>query len=115
RQRDFSFLQIAQHWLSKLLRRRRKIQQIVHELERKSCIGSVIRERLFLFSFESAENSAQSRASTEETRRLVRRKFQRVLLRHINAANLRELNQLAFDHFLREINQDIKDAEVALF
>src|SRR5262249_30312013 len=63
RQRDFSFLQIAQHWLSKLLRRRRKIQQIVHELERKSCIGSVIRERLFLFSFESAENSAQSRAS----------------------------------------------------
>src|SRR5262249_23804115 len=115
RQCDFPFLQIAQHWFAKLLCRRRKIQQVIHKLKRQTRVRSVIRKRFFLFSFESTEHCAESRASAKKACCFVRRKFQGIFFSHINTANLRELNQFAFDHLLGEINQDIENAEIALF
>src|SRR5882724_5018823 len=115
RQRDFSFFQIAQHRLAQLLRRGRKIQQIVHELKRQPGILSIICQRLFLFPFKPAKHGAEPRASAEQTGRFVCRELQRILFRHINPPDFRKLNKFAFDHLLREINQDIEDSEVALF
>ena len=40
---------------------------------------------------------------------------ERVVFGHVHAADFFELDQFAFDHFLREIDQHIEDAEVALF
>ena len=41
--------------------------------------------------------------------------LQRIFFGNIHAADLVELNQFAFDHFLRQINQDIEHMEIAFF
>ena len=43
------------------------------------------------------------------------RELKRVFFGDVHAADLGELQQFAFDHFLREIDQDIENAEIALF
>jgi len=113
RQRDFAFLQVAQHRFSKLLRRRRKIKKIIHELKCEARIPPILRERLLFFAFEAAQHGAESRATAEETCGLIRGQPQRIFFGYVDAANFCQLDQLPFHHFLCQVDEDIKDAEIA--
>ena len=75
RQRNFPFLQIAHYRFAELLRGSGEIEQVVHELERKASVGSIVSKRFFLFAFESAEDCSEACASAEETCGFVRCKF----------------------------------------
>src|ERR1700688_3313946 len=114
-QRDFAFFQIAKHGLSKLLCRGSKIQQIIDQLKGQTGVAAVICESLFFFSFESGQDRSEPGTSAEEARGFIGSQTHGVIFGDINAADLFELNELAFHHFLREIDQHIEDAEISLF
>ena len=64
---------------------------------------------------ETAEDAAESGASAEEAGGLVGGQLDGVVFGNIHAADLGELDEFAFDHFLGEIDKDVEDAEVAFF
>ena len=62
---------------------------------------------------EAAENSAEAGAAAEEAGGLVGGKFEGVVFGDVDAADLFELEEFAFNHFLGEIDQDVEDVEIA--
>ena len=42
-------------------------------------------------------------------------RLQSVIFGDVDAADFFELNEFAFDHFLREVDQNVEDAEIAFF
>src|ERR1700722_13495826 len=115
RQSDFAFLQIAENGFAQLLCGGGEIEKIVNQLKRQPSIAAVFGEREFVCIIGGTENGAEARAAAEETRGLVGRKLQRVFFGNIHAADFRELQKFAFDHFLGQVDQDIEDAEISLF
>src|SRR5215831_13941952 len=115
RKRDFSLLQVAQHRLAELLCGGCEIKEIIHHLEGQSRITAVIGNGLFGLTAPAAKYGAQARATAEQACGLVSRQRQRVVLGHIHTADFRQLDQLAFYHLSREFDQNVEDAEVALF
>src|SRR6202030_2876235 len=111
---DFAFFQIAEDGLAELLAGSGEIQKIIHELKRQAGIAAVVGERVFVFLVEAAEDSAEAGAAAGEGSGLVCGKFQGVFFGDVNTANFFELQEFAFDHFLREIYQDVEDVEIAL-
>src|SRR5262249_45093656 len=69
----------------------------------------------FFLACKPTQYCAKPCAAAEEARRLVRRQAQRIILGHVDAPDFFELKQLAFDHFLREIDENVEDAKIALF
>ncbi len=61
---------------------------------------------------EAAEHAAKAGAAAEEAGGFVIGKLQRVFFRDIDAADLLELQQFAFDHLLCEINENVEDVEI---
>src|SRR5256885_6194215 len=51
---------------------------------------------------------------SEKTRGLISRQPQSVFFGYIDASDLSELNQFAFDHLLSQIDQNVEDAKIAL-
>src|SRR5262249_27980666 len=113
RQRHLSFLQIAQHWLAKLLWRGREVQKIVDQLKREPRVAPVFRHRLFDVPRLLPQHSAQPRASTEQASGLAIRKVRRLLRGQIDLTEPSKLEQLAFNHVLREIYQNVENGEIA--
>src|ERR1700674_5815100 len=62
---------------------------------------------------EAAQDAAEASAAAEEASGLVGGEFQGFVLGDVDAADFFELQEFAFDHFLREIDQDIEDVEIA--
>src|SRR5579863_7481692 len=115
RQSDFAFLQIAENGFAQLLCGGGEIKKVVDALERETSVAAVCGKREFIGIFVPAKNGAEARATAEEACGLVGRELERVFIRDVHAADLGELQQFAFDHFLREVDQDIEDSEIALF
>ena len=114
RQRHFAFLQIAQHGLAQLFERCREIEQIVHQLKRQPRIPPIFGERFFDMLGLLPEHGAEPRTAAEEARRLAIGEVDRFRLGEIDAPKARELQQFAFDHVLREVDQDIEHREIPL-
>src|SRR5580700_8630708 len=112
-QRNLAFFQIAQYRLAELLRRSSEIEQIIDQLKRQARIAAIFGKRQFVGAFKPTQNRPKPRTPAEQARRLVRSELQGVFLGYIDAPNLRELQEFAFDHFLREVDQHVEDAEVA--
>src|SRR5215472_559220 len=115
RQRNFAFLQVAKNRLAELLRGGGEIEKIVDQLERQPGVLAVVGERLLFLFAQTAKHRAKARAAAEQARRFVGGQAQRIFLGYVDTANFFELNQLAFDHFLRQVDKDVENAEIALF
>ena len=112
RERDLAFLEVAEDGLAELFAGGGKVKQVVHQLEGETGIPAIIGEGFFVFFVETTENAAEAGAPAKETGGLIGRKLEGVVLRDINAADLFELEEFAFDHFLGEIDEDVEDMEV---
>jgi len=66
-----------------------------------------------VFFVEPAEDSAEAGAAAEEAGGFVGGEFQGVIFGDVDAADLFELQEFAFDHFLGEIDEDVEDVEIA--
>jgi len=66
-----------------------------------------------VFFVEAAENTTEPRAAAEEASGFVVGKFQGVVFGDVDAADFFELEEFALDHFLREIDEDVEDVEIA--
>jgi hypothetical protein len=64
---------------------------------------------------ETTEHAAESGASAEEAGGLVSGQLDGIIFGNIHAADLGELDEFAFDHFLGEIDEDVEHAEIAFF
>jgi len=115
RESYFAFFQVAEHRLAQRFGGSGEIEQVVDELERQARVASVVSERFFFGTFESAEDGAQTGAATEQAGSFVSGQPDGVVLGDVDAADFFELNEFAFDHFLREVDQNIEDAEIAFF
>src|SRR5256885_15880156 len=105
RQRDFALFQIAKHGFAELFSRGGKIEQIIDQLKSQASIAAIFRESFFALAFQAAEHGSEARAAAEQASGLVRRKTQGVLFTHVDASDFFQLNELALDHFLREIDE----------
>ena len=76
-------------------------------------VAAVVGKRFFLGPAEATENCAETRATAEKTRGLVSSQFQGVFFVYIDTADFGELDEFAFDHLLREVDQNIENTEVA--
>ena len=112
-QGDFAFFQIAENGLAELFAGSGEIQKIINQLKRQAGIAAVISKRGFVFFVEAAENAAEAGAAAEEAGGFVSGQFQGVVFGNVDAANFFELEEFAFDHFLREIDQDVEDVEIS--
>src|SRR5437588_388611 len=88
---------------------------IVAALDTGFGAAAVIGERFFFVAAESAQNRAQARTAAEEASGFVGGELQRIFFVDIDAADFGELDELALDHFLGEVDQNIQNAEIAFF
>jgi len=102
--------QVAGHRLAQYALRCRQVQHIVDNLEGHSQVVTVLPELLFLLRGGAAQY-APIRMDTENSTRSCGRS-DRVFLQRDQLAELLHLQKLAFHHLLRQVNQNIEDAEL---
>ena len=91
-----------------------KSSKIVDQLKRETRIAAIFGERFAGSHIVIAEHRAQTRAAAEEARRLAIREVDRFRFGQIDAAKTSELQQFAFDHVLRQLNQNIENGKIPL-
>src|SRR5882724_769567 len=111
--RRFAFAQIAGHGFAKHALGGSEVEHIIHDLESQSEVASVLPEALFLFSGGAAENTTTPHTDREKASRFAVDQVE-MFLGGNELAELLHLQQLAFDHLLREFDEHVEDAEIAL-
>ena len=111
--RDFAFAQIAGDGLAEHIFRGGEVEHIVDDLEGHAEVASVLAERGFLLGSGAAEDGAQAHADGEQACRLAVDEVE-MLVERDELAELFHLQQFAFDHLLREFDEGVEDAEIAL-
>ena len=81
-------------------------------MKREAGVASVIREAVFDFFRLFAEHGAEARASAEEAGGFAIGEFGGFGFVQINLTETGELQEFAFDHVLREVNQNIENGEI---
>ena len=115
RQSDFALFQIAEDGLAELFTGSGEVQKIIHQLKGQTCVAAVFGEGFFVDVPEATQNSAEAGTAAEEAGGFVGGEFERIVFGDVHAADFGELQEFAFDHLLREINEDIEYMEIALF
>ena len=113
RHRDFSFAQIAGHRLPQHRLRGSQIEHVVDDLKGDPQIQPVLGQTLFLLRCGPTEDCAHPHAHRKQARCLAKNQVE-VFIERNQLAQLLHLKQFALYHLLRQIDERVQNAEVAL-
>lgn len=114
RQSHLPFLQIAEDGLTQFFGRSSEIEQIVDELEGEASLMAIFGKDAADGVICAGEDGAQFGAAAEETGGLAEGKVGGFGFSEVDAIERGKLKKLAFDHVLREANENIENEEIAL-
>ncbi len=110
--RRFAFAQIAGDGLAQHFFRGRQVEHVIDDLEGHAEIASVLGQAMLIGVAGAGKNSAQLHADREQERRLAMNQFE-MLVERDGFAQPFDLQQLAFDHRLRQVDQGIEHLEIS--
>jgi hypothetical protein len=111
--RRFALSKVACDWLSEHTFGRRQVEHIVHDLESHAEVAPVLPKAFFLLQGRSSQGATDAHANGEKASSLAVDKVEILLLGN-QLAELFHLQQFALNHLLGELDEHIKDVEVAL-
>src|SRR5271155_2137583 len=111
--RRFAFAQIAGHGLAEHAFGGGQVEDVVYDLESQAEVASVLAKAFFLLLACASEDSTDSHADGEKARRFAIDEVE-MLLQRDQLTELFHLEQFAFDHLLRQFDEHVEDAEIAL-
>src|SRR5271166_1924338 len=108
----FALAQVAGHGLAQNFFRSGEVQHVVNDLESHAEVAAVFREAMLVGVTGAGKNSAQLHADRKQAGGLAIDELE-VLVHRNGFAQTLDLLQLAFDHFLCEINKRVEDVKIA--
>src|ERR1022692_1932544 len=110
---NLTLAQIAGHRLTQNIFGRGQIEDIVDDLKSHAQVVPVLAQSLFLLGRGSSQNRSQSHANGKKAGGLAVNQIE-MLIERDQLSELFHLQQFALDHLLRQFNQRVENAEVAL-